>query len=247
MERRDARSGSRGRVHGVRHTERGPRMSPRPGIRYTKASRAQRAMDDPFIARTVERDHRMGVASARCKIVFRPAEVADSFFTRRRHEFDWMLSGDADAVDLARQRQHDREPSAIVVDPGADETLGVAADGEIRLAWKDRIEVRADHDRCRVNRPVTTANDVPDGVCLDARQSAIAEPAGDPFATLLFLSGRRGDLRDGDLRPQNRVIVCRKTRVRGREKTVGCTRVGKRRRTRSHAFNCDSWTLPRKW
>jgi hypothetical protein len=35
--------------------------------------------------------------------------------------------------------------------------------------------------------------------------------------------------------------------VGGRERTMRCTRVGRSRRARSHAFNCDTRRLPRKW
>ena len=223
-------------------------MTARSGVGNAKTTRAECAVNDAFVAGAVERDHRVRVAPASREVVLRAAEIADAFFARRRHELDRMLRGEARAVDLAASASITARPRPLSLMPGPDEPLAVAADGKVRISRGNTVS------RCaqittggRSSAPSRRPMTFPASSVWTLCQSAIAKSARDPLAALLFFAGRRGDLRDGDLRAHDRVVVRRETRVRGRERTMCCTRVGKRRRTRSHAFNCDGRTLPRKW
>lgn len=117
-------------------------------------------MDDAFVARAVQRDHGVCLPAAVGEVVFRAAQIAQPFFARRGHEFDRMQRLQPRAVDLGGQRQHHGEPSAVIVDPRADETCTIAPNGEIRLAWKDRVEMRTDDHGRQSLCAVATANDV---------------------------------------------------------------------------------------
>ena len=103
-------------------------------------------MDDALVAGAVERDHGVRVRAASREVVLGAAQIADAFLAGRRDELDGALSAHASAVDLGGEREHDRQPAAVVVDAGADEPLAVAANREIGLARKDGVEVRADDD-----------------------------------------------------------------------------------------------------
>ena len=71
-----------------------------------------------------------------------------------------------------------------------------------------------------VVRAVAPADDVAGGVGVDVGQPAVTEAARDPAAALVLFARRRGDLRDGDLRAHDRVVVRGEPRVRRRERTV---------------------------
>ena len=204
-------------------------------------------MDDPLVARAVECDHRVSVPAAGREVVLGAAEVADAFLAGRRNELDRMLRRDADAVDLSRERQHDREATTIVVDAWPDQPIRIATNREIGLSREDRIEVGTDDDRRQIAGAFTTADDISNRVGFDLRQAAVAESSRHPFAALLFFARRRRDLRDRNLGAQDRVVVRGKARMSRRERTMCCARGGGRRRVRSHAFNCDTRPLPRKW
>ena len=51
----------------------------------------------------------------------------------RGDEFDRMLCAKTRAVDLRREREHDREPTTVVVDPRPNETFAVTPHGEVRI------------------------------------------------------------------------------------------------------------------
>ena len=88
------------------------------------------------------------------EVVLGAAKIADAFLAGRRDELDGALRAQAHTVDLAGEREHDGEAAAVVVDAGPDEPFAVPADREIGLARKDRVEVRADHDRRKIGRAV---------------------------------------------------------------------------------------------
>jgi hypothetical protein len=158
-----------------------------------------------------------------------------------------MLRRDAHAIDLAREREHDGQSSPIVVDSWTNEPLSIAANREIRLSREDGVKVSTDDDGRQVGRPFAASDHVANSVGLDFRESTITKAASNPLAALLYFASRRGDMLDGILRSKDCIVVRRKTRMRGRERTMRCTRGGRRRRMRSHAFNSDTRPLPRKW
>lgn len=195
-------------------------MASGPRIGNSKSTRAQRAVDDPLVTGAVEGDHRVRIAAARREVVFRPAQIADAFFAGRRDKLDRVLGCDPHAVDLARQSEHHREPTPIVVDARSHEALRISTHREIGVTREDGVEMRADHYRRTIQRSFATSDDVADDVGLDARQSGVMKAARDPFATLALFAGRSGDLGDRDLCSQDRIIARGKTRVCGRERAM---------------------------
>ena len=137
-------------VHGIRRAERSPRMAAGSVKRHTKAPRSERAVDDPFVAGAVERDHGVRIRAASREVVFGASQIADAFLAGRRDELDGALSADASTVDLGGEREHDRQAAAIVVDARADEPLAVAANREIG---------RRGETRCRGARRSRRATD----------------------------------------------------------------------------------------
>jgi MFS family permease len=180
----------------------------------------------------------MRIATSRREVVFGAAKIADPFLPRRRHELDRTLSGQTSPVDLTGERQHDRETSPVVVDSRANQPIAVATNREIRLPRKHRVEMSANDDRLELmpRRAMAPANHVTDAVRVNVRQSAITEPPSDPPATLVFFARRRGNLRNGDLRAQDRVVVRSQTRVRGSKRPMRRDGVGRKRRANGHRY-----------
>ncbi len=183
-------------------------------------------MDDAFVAGAVERDHRVRLRAATREVVLGAAQIADAFLAGRRDELDGALSPYASAVDLGGEREHHRQAAAVVVDAGADESLAVAANREIGRARKNGVEMRADDDGRQTSRSRAPADDVAGCVRVDVRQAAVVEPPRDPAAALVLLPGRRGDLRDRDLRANDRVVARREARMRRGERAVRRSRFG---------------------
>src|SRR4051812_38956013 len=119
-------------------------MSAGARVRHAESSRAKRAVDDALVARAVERHHCVRAAAATCEVVLRAAQIADPLFAGRRDKLDGMNGSDACAVDLAGECEHDGQAATVVVDARPDETSTVAADREIGLARKYRVEVGTD-------------------------------------------------------------------------------------------------------
>ena len=182
-------------------------------------------MDDSFVAGAVDRDRGVRVASATGEVVFRAAEIANPFLAGGRDEFDGMLRAQSHAIDLAGECEHDGETTAIVVDARADESVALTADRQIGVARKDGVEVRADHDRRQLARAVATPDHVACVIGVYVREAAVTKATSDPSAAFVLFAGGRGDLRDGDLRTNDRVIVRGEPRVSGRERTVRERRV----------------------
>jgi hypothetical protein len=204
-------------------------------------------MDDAFIAGAVERDYGACVASPSAEIVLRAPKVAQPFLTRRGDKLDRMACAQTNAVDLGGQGEHDSEAAAVVVDSRTDEPLAIATYGEVGAARENRVEMGTDDDGRQVLGAGTAADDIARVVGVNFAQAAVAKAASDPSGTLLFFAGWRGDLGDRDLCTHDGVIMRRESGARGGEGSKGRSRVGVRRRARSHAYHCHQPGFERKW
>src|SRR5512142_485719 len=147
-------------MHRVRNAECRPRMPAGSVERDAKTPRAECAMDDALVAGAVEGDHGMCVAPTVGEVVLRSAQVAQTFLAGRRHELDGPRGAQPNAVDLGGEGEHHGEPTAVVVDARADEALAVAANRQIGVTRKYRIEVGADDDGLELAGAVPAADHV---------------------------------------------------------------------------------------
>jgi len=213
-------------------------------------------VNDAFVACAIERDHGVRAAAAASEVMLRAAKVAESFLTGGRDELDRVMGPNPDAIDLSGESEHHRESATVVIDARADQPFAIAANRQVGVAWKHRVEVRADDHGRQFRTAVSPSNDVAGVIGVNFRQTAIAKPAGDPAAALLLLASRRGDLRHSDLRPNDRFIARGEACVRRRERSMSGDRVGERRRAKRHAYELlcvggwtqvvDSTTMPEK-
>src|SRR5262245_23674161 len=117
-------------------------------------------MDDALVARAVERNRGVRVSASLREILFRSAQITDAFFARRCDELDRSVGTKTGTVDFARERQHHRETTTVVVDARTDEPFSLTSNRQIGVARENSIEMRADHDGFEIARSVTSSDDV---------------------------------------------------------------------------------------
>ncbi len=174
-------------------------------------------MNDALITGAVERNHRARVAPAMREVILGAAQVTQSFFARRGDKLDRMLGTQAHAVDFRGEGEHDRQAATVVVDSRSDEPLTVATNGKVRVAREDSIEMRADHNGGNVRGAESAPDDIARLVGVNLVQPRVAKSTSHPACALVLFARRRGDLSDGNLRAQNRVVMRGEASPRGGE------------------------------
>jgi hypothetical protein len=148
-------------------------------------------VDDALVAGAVERDDCRNVTTAKREEVLCAAQVASPFLSGRGDELDRPHRAQSPTRDLLGQRQCDREPPSVVVDPRPDDPRAVAAHRERHVAREHRVEMRADDDGLGRAGGRPSPEHVAGVVDMDVAQAAGGEAARHPRAALTFLA-RRG-------------------------------------------------------
>ena len=206
--------GDRRGVHRVRDAERCPAVAAPAAKLHAVAVRTERAVDYPFVAGSVERDRGDRIARRSREEGLRSAEIASALLARGANEIHRRAGAKRVPIDHLREREHHGQTAAVVADPRSAQPCSRTVHLELRAAWKDRVEMRADdHGAQRgtlVSRAARLAGSPSDHVAgrVDphVRETELAEALGHPPRALALFPRWGRDPRDGHLMTQDLLI-----------------------------------------
>src|SRR5665647_2004821 len=123
-------------------------------------------------------------------------------------EEDRAASAHSAPINRLGKGEHGRESARVVHDAGAAELRAIARHTHGCALGKDRIEMGADDDGHRVGVAIACAEHVADVVDADVSKTEGAKPLGDRRTARLLGAGGSGNLREGDLRAEQPLVVC---------------------------------------